>query len=420
MSIPVEQPSSMRATRSSDWSPPGQRHTAGSASSNIVAHDDRSFSLGLGALRGIAALGVLVFHVFLALPFAGLEEPHLERFDFDNAALLAQHLFLGVFNGRALVVLFFVLSGCVLAMSLDRAGHFGLRDLPGYWVKRGFRLYPLLVFAATLGALLQTQVEAEPFPSTSTWADWHYKLATEDIPREWVRNAVGLSNTLNSPAWSIRVELLASLMFPALYWLSKSGKLALVTTAVLMLAMFLPKSLTVGWYDMNIYAFSFYAGALVPRYGAAGARWYARLPGSWRALALAGVILVFMFGRRVIYPGEFVSPRVVLVESLCATVIVAIVMFRPTPRLFASSVVQGLGQISYGVYLLHLIVLFAFIHAFLKEVPPLGTGEAVLVAVALCAATLAITLPLSAALHTLLEQPMQQLGSRIARRLTRH
>ena len=85
-----------------------------------IAYDNASYSLGLGALRGFAALGVVIFHVFLFIPIGGIELPHEEDLTFSSTTLLAQHLFLGLLNGRALVTMFFVLSGCVLGLSLDR------------------------------------------------------------------------------------------------------------------------------------------------------------------------------------------------------------------------------------------------------------------------------------------------------------
>ena len=106
---------------------------------------------------------MVIFHVFLVLPISGIDAPHAE--------LVAQHLFFGFFNGRGLVTLFFVLSGCVLALSLNRAPSFGIRTLPGYWVRRGFRLYSLLILAATLGALLQVNIGTGAIPSASDWVN---------------------------------------------------------------------------------------------------------------------------------------------------------------------------------------------------------------------------------------------------------
>ena len=43
---------------------------------------------------------------------------------------MANHLALGVFNGGAFAILFFVLSGCVLALSLARRPRFALAQAP--------------------------------------------------------------------------------------------------------------------------------------------------------------------------------------------------------------------------------------------------------------------------------------------------
>jgi peptidoglycan/LPS O-acetylase OafA/YrhL len=387
-------------------------NTAAAPRVSGIAYDDGAFSLGLGALRGFAALGVVIHHVSLALPIGRVRVPYLERVDVSDGSLLAQHVFLGFFNGMGLVTLFFVLSGCVLAMSLDRVRDFELHRVPGYWVRRGFRLYPLLFLAATLGALLQVSVNSGELASASAWANWHYEVPTAEVPREWALNAIGYSNSLNSPAWSIKVELLASFIFPALYVLTLRPSLAAPAAVFLIFIMF-------GWPGpgiayMQIFAFSFFVGALVPRYGAVLVGWYSRQERLWKRVIAIAVLLSFMYARRIIDP-QTTSPAVILVESLCAAFIVSFVLVRPASPLIRSAIVQWLGRISYGIYLFHLIVLFALLHLLLPILPVEGTAARVLMMVFLGVATLLITLPLASVLYSAFEHPLQRLGSRAAR-----
>ncbi len=382
-----------------------------------IAYDNRNFSLGLAGLRGFAAVAVVIYHVFHVLPIAGIDGPQEIMVDVFYGPLLAQHVFLGFFNGRGAVTLFFVLSGCVLALSLDRQPRFGLRDMGGYLVRRGFRLYPLLIFAASLGAMLQYFMQPGAIEAVSRWVNWHYNVPNHDLPREWLLNALGVSDTLNSPAWSIRVELLASLIFPVLYLLSLHPWRAAASGVCFVGLMFVLPGNPHRYLLMNIFTFSFFLGALIPRYGALVANWYGKRDRRGRLLILAATVLPFMFARRLIEPSTFAPPPVVLIETLCSAMIVTLVLYRPAPPILTRPFAQILGRVSYGIYLLHLIVLFALVHIFFPVIPPLEAAGAVPITVFLCIATLAITVAASFATYELLEAPFQRAGSRAAKYL---
>lgn len=379
-----------------------------------IAYDNASFSPGLGALRGIAALGVVVFHVLLVLPVGGINAPDLEPLDPMNGPLLAQHLLLGLFNGRGLVVLFFVLSECVLAMSLHRIQDFGLRHLPGYWIRRGFRLYPLLILAATLGALLQLKIGTDYLDAASDWVNWHYNVPEDQLLGEWLKNAVGHSNSLNSPAWSIKIELIASFVFPLIYLVASSRSGVILGAILLIAAMFLAPGEPDNYLRMNVFTFCFFIGAAIPLHMQHIHRVFVRLPDNIYRLLLISVVLTFMFARRVIDPSDFDSPAVTLVESICAAVLIAVALFNPRHRFSGSPVLQWLGRVSYGVYLLHLIVLFALVH-FARPLLPVGdTSEALSATALLLVATLMITLPTAWFFYRVLERPLQRLGAQSA------
>ncbi len=385
-----------------------------------IAYNNASFSPGLGALRGLAAVGVVMFHVFLVLPIAGIDAPHLEKFAPLNGPLVAQHLFLAFFNGRGLVVLFFVLSGCVLAMSLQRASGFRFRNLPAYWIRRGFRLYPLLILAATLGALLQLQIGLAEVDGVSVWATWHYNTPKDALPWEWLKNVIAYSYSLNGPAWSIKIELIASAIFPILYLVALSRVGVLLGTVVLVSAMFLAPGDPENYFRMNLFTFCFFIGAAIPLHGKRIHQAYVRLPGILRKILVASLVLTFMFARILMEPTDPRPPSVILVETICAAALVTIVLFSSRKRYSNSPVLQWLGRISYGVYLLHLIVLFALVHFALHLLPLGGTSEAVYATAWLAVATLAITLPAAWLIYGVLERPLQQLGANSARVIDRY
>lgn len=363
---------------------------------------------------------MVIFHVFLVIPIAGIDAPHLEEFVPSHGPLLAQHVFLAFFNGRGLVVMFFVLSGCVLAMSMQRASSFGLRNLPGYWIRRGFRLYPLLILAATLGALLQLQIGLEEVDGVSVWSSWHYNTPKDSLPWEWLKNVTGYSYSLNGPAWSIKIELIASVIFPLIYIAALSRAGVVIGSIVLVAVMFLAPGDPENYHRMNLFTFCFFIGAAIPLHGKRVYEAYSRLPANLRTILLGVIILTFMFARILINPTDPRPPSVIFVETICSAALVTIVLFTRGKRHFDSPLLQWLGRISYGVYLLHLIVLFALVHFALPQLPLGGTAEALYATAWLAAATLAITLPAAWLIFSVLERPLQQLGAASARSIDRY
>lgn len=357
-------------------------------------------------------MGVLIYHVLMVLPVAGTNATNLQQVDVFDGDLLTQHVLLGFFNGRGLVVLFFVLSGCVLALSMDRRSNFKASNLPGYWVRRGFRLYPVLIVAATSGAILQWFVASAGVPYDSAWAEWHYNVPRDEIFVEWLKNISGLSASLNSPAWSIRVELLASLVFPLLYALTLRPVLAAVAVALSFVFMFILPRQEHDYLHLHIFVFSFLLGALVPRYGRGLADRFGGLRPRTKVFVLTCVLLAFMFTRRLIDPINFVPKPVVIIESVASAFIVSLALFRQVPRFMHSPIVQALGRISYGIYLFHLIVLFGLVYLLFPLLPPAVGGSALLLSLLLCMLTIGITLPLAWYLYGAVEEPLQRFGSR--------
>ena len=87
----------------------------------------------LQSLRGIGALSVMIGHSLISY------EVPTWFFQFSTLA-----------NGRAAVVLFFVLSGYVLTRSLQK-DRFDRDTVLRFYIQRIFRLYPALWVASALG-----------------------------------------------------------------------------------------------------------------------------------------------------------------------------------------------------------------------------------------------------------------------------
>ena len=135
----------------------------------------------LDALRGIAALLVVLFHYSMGRPAK----------------------FLGFELGISGVDLFFIISGFVIYMSINKRG-----NLKGFLIRRFFRLYPvywLVVSFTTVLALFNfAQIELEPITFTryvSNLTMFQSYLGETDI---------------DGPYWTMIVEVLFYLLITTL------------------------------------------------------------------------------------------------------------------------------------------------------------------------------------------------------------
>ncbi len=169
----------------------------------------------LDGLRGVAALVVVVCHVLAASSTTLADGFSRQGVDVATGSaewwLLRTPLHI-VWAGGEAVVVFFVLSGFVLALPLARGGRFSPR---GYYPRRLLRLYlPVwgaLLFAAALHAALPREAD----PAATWWLNTH----TLDMTvREAVYNATLVYRAgfwaFNSVLWSLRWEVIFSLALP--------------------------------------------------------------------------------------------------------------------------------------------------------------------------------------------------------------
>jgi len=174
------------------------------------------------SLRGLAALAVVVEHSYLYTI-----GPQIGIFENNPGSYPMIHWLIHVlFNGRAAVVLFFVLSGMVLGIQLDKMSGSLVRSMPSFAIRRIFRIMPAMwvaIFFAYIAALLT-------------------KIPAEVNPALLIKTLFFQDFTLNHPLWSLAVEMVCSLIFPALYALNRllSGKSKILLLLPLSALMFFP------------------------------------------------------------------------------------------------------------------------------------------------------------------------------------
>ena len=175
--------------------------------------NDRFFG-NLESLRGIAALSVALIHCigcFITMTPAAMPPAVLYFFD--------------AVNGRNAVVLFFILSGFVLSESLSRSG-ITLRGSLTFLIRRAFRILPLayLMMAVSAGLLLFLAPRADLSRFGHPWLLSGYFTPTL---ADLVPAVTFQDYRLNTVYWTLYVELLGSLFFVPLYWLTSSTPAAL-------------------------------------------------------------------------------------------------------------------------------------------------------------------------------------------------
>jgi peptidoglycan/LPS O-acetylase OafA/YrhL len=370
--------------------------------------------LGLTSLRGIAALAVVVQHCLLVLKVAGQDDIFVAATRLDQPWILHQYVMLTVFNGEAAVILFFVLSGLVLTLSIQRDEPLGQHSIVRYWVRRIFRLYPLLICSVVLSASLLTLVpDVAELPGATTWSDRHLHAPVSAVTI--LKTATGISNTLNVPVWTITIEILVSMIFPVFYFIATRGT-ALTNTVAFCLLLLLALGSPVSFRHIEVFLVSFFLGPLVLLYGRAFGHWvWAQKPGL-RAVTIAVIVVVGLGAKRLIAPEIWNHAPTALVMSAAAAAIVAIVYYGPRTGLLAHPALVRLGDISYGIYLIHFPILITLVRLAAPHVPSQLAPTATLAFhLALAACVIAVTLPLAALSFRILEVPMQNLGRALAR-----
>lgn len=160
----------------------------------------------------MAALVVLVSHCLITVPV--LDRPFGAVHDFTSplwwVAFTPLHTF---WDGTSAVYVFFVLSGFVLAAPLVD-GWGTLRSWVGYYPRRVCRLY-LPALASLLFALATVAVMARrPSAQASHWVNQHATTPHGLGAAAHDSLLVLGSTSLNSPLWSMRWEVIFSLLLP--------------------------------------------------------------------------------------------------------------------------------------------------------------------------------------------------------------
>ena len=298
----------------------------------------------LDALRGIAALGVVVWHYgahFGATPLG------LALFPFYNAGFL-------------FVDFFFVLSGYVIARAFWREPR--QSQLGANILARIARMYPLHLLTLLLVAVLLACLPA-------TARDPDFVQPTNDA-RHFLLNLLLLNQSglqqgwsFNTPAWSISAEFIVNVAFLGFIYLGARGRvLAMALAGAVAVAMlvagprpYIDGQLAFGWLDVNLLRCSLGFACGI------GVYWLVHRLDLARALdrqpllctLLGAASLAALFGVMIV-SGRHPPVAHYLVSIAVASGCVLFVPFAPVLRsVLRRKPLTYLGDISYSTYLVH-------------------------------------------------------------------
>jgi peptidoglycan/LPS O-acetylase OafA/YrhL len=319
----------------------------------------------LDGLRGIAAVVVVLHHVSMTVPEVARQYMD-SRAALPPVGSLAWWLLFTPLKlltaGPEAVFVFFVLSGLVLTRAVG--GSPRDYDWFAYVPRRLLRLLLPVAGAVALGTVAYLVARPSSIRFASPW------LRADAVPVTPIQVADGLDvlfgvSHLDNPLWSLRYEVLFSLLLPVfclLLGIGARASLALLPglAVVAGLGAWLASPLLT---YLPMFAIGCLLGGLLPMLTA---RARALTPGARRAAGATGLLLALvLIGSEWELRAAGVPFDVALHVSLGAATLGAALLVAlagaggATSRLLITRPVQHLGRVSFSLYLVHVPVLFA-------------------------------------------------------------
>ena len=373
----------------------------------------------LDALRGWAALVVVLFHLG---PVVIGADAHMAVFRVIDL-------------GKYGVLLFFLVSGYVIPMSLERHG-----SLRRFWIGRLFRIYPAYLAAIALLVVVTADVPAVLRTETVSSVLGHATMLSDPL---------GLRGALR-PFWTLSYEMVFYLVVSGLFaWRlhrhSALGATLLAATALLAGPHLPDGLLSPGFHSRRVTAAvllvavtaciaAFLTGRHTRPAGALGIAFVlliavnahpddgSTVASSRQGLVLLAVMVAGTVVHRLHHGGLSRVPAAIALTTVTAATGLAAVSWATTAAVAATfaaafalrsrtvpRTLVRLGTISYSLYVLHVIVIIVAG----RLVPHLADRPAGL-RLPVAAAVLAAALLLAAVSYRLVELPAQALGRRLA------
>jgi len=381
-----------------------------------MRQETRQFLGPIESARGIAAFSVAFGHALGSYITSASDVPVYDQTSF---AAMAERFVWSLIDAQAAVVFFFVMSGMVLGLSLDRSeDRLTCASYGRFLWRRVFRIYPAhLMVMLPIMALLAV-VAYRPLAALDGAARPDVTLfinTTANRVLDWKQvaaNTLLLSYDINSVTWSLQVEMAAAFLLPLLHVAARRRQ-AWLDIAVL--SGFGVVSLWCVRHGLTrpsffvVWLAAFHAGLLVSTFGRNWATRLIRLFGS-ADFAIIAVYLAMML------PGGLVTGRplsLVVLEIGGCFAMLSLLVHRPDGKIayaLENRALRWNGKVSYSFYLWHLPVLVLLAQAAMTMFPHSPFYKGIFVA------ALAVSIPaawlMAWASYTWIECPGRALSQR--------
>lgn len=294
----------------------------------------------LESLRGVAALSVAIGHALGAIAIS------------DPFSSFLKQMANVVGNGGASVTIFFVLSGYVLGLSLDRQNRDFWSGAMVFIFRRIVRIYPaMLICLAGCGLYIFFVHPLQIFPaaSESYYSYWRNGVTWGQL---W-GNIILTQTYVNPVTWTLQVELLAALCLPLMHRAERYSP-GLSIGLIFAWAVFF-FVVPINAYKNLGFLFMFQMGLAIPRFSTLLACQFT--PATLRAIGL--ISLLACFSANQIYDETYHIAWAL--EALSASILIAALAASGTGEKFPildTRAAHFLGKISYSFYLWHFPVLY--------------------------------------------------------------
>lgn len=360
----------------------------------------------LDGLRGVLSLIVALNHSFLVLAIPAFANVWGQNpLKFTDLQSKLQQVFMMLGNGGVAVTLFFILSGFVLGLSFQKL-NFNFVQLAKYLVKRLIRLYPVYIFLVIITAIYMKTIFAyQHYQYASSW--FHWWMQFQMTLKEFIYNLLFIHANIGGVTWTLRVILIASIIFPFIYLISK--KLNGIGNILFLIAL-IYSSFTIfdipNFRDLR-YIYMIYSGVILSNF----TDFFKRIPKQ----IIYPFILVSIF---VFFDLRYLTDEYLggLFEAIFGWIFIGLIIYREDLSIFNflnSSILQYFGKISYSLYLIHFSVLY-LLSKFMFETISLNLSEHYFIThLILFAISLGITIPISELVYKYIEFPTLKLSKKI-------
>ena len=338
----------------------------------------------LDGVRGLASFAVVFYHLLVILDIQNSSRILLDYSYYPIVNLL--------WNGDAAVSMFFVLSGFVLTLGIQKNHTLHLKWFLKYWIGRFCRIaLPFwgVLFLSLCWVVIFYDV-GDVQATNNSWflGMWSYGAGSYDhLLQQASLIWPGIEHTLVPQGWTLTIELQISLLLPFIYF--GITRWLWVTIGVTLLA---------GVLLHQTFAFHFLLGLLIAIYRVPITNLVDHLSLAVRWLMFAcGIVLLTLVWE----PENKVSEIIFWCVTGMGSAIVIVVgdRLRAVRAFFTIKPLVFLGKISYSLYLTHLFAYLVFGSLITNALPIIGVPM-----------TLAFALVAAAIFYVVVEKTSMMLG----------